>query len=96
MSDCIQNIYDTILDRRDHPSENSYTRYLFDQGVDKMLKKVGEETAEVLIAAKNADNRETIGEIADLEEEVLGPCLSPAGFDGTAGDHASGCFRTPE
>ena len=71
MSDCIQNIYDTILDRRDHPSENSYTRYLFDQGVDKMLKKVGEETAEVLIAAKNADNRETIGEIADLAYHLL-------------------------
>ena len=43
MSDCIRDVYATILDRRDNPSENSYTRYLFDQGIDKILKKVGEE-----------------------------------------------------
>ena len=43
MNDCIQEVYETILDRRDHPSENSYTRYLFDQGIDKILKQVGEE-----------------------------------------------------
>lgn len=71
MSDCLQNIYDTILDRRDHPSDNSYTRYLFDQGVDKILKKVGEETSEVIIAAKNGKNEDTIGEIADLTYHLL-------------------------
>ena len=54
MSDCIRDVYATILDRRDNPSENSYTRYLFDQGIDKILKKVGEECAETLIAAKTA------------------------------------------
>lgn len=48
MSDCIRDVYATILDRRDNPSENSYTRYLFDQGIDKILKKVGEECAETL------------------------------------------------
>ena len=71
MSDCLQTVYETILDRRDHPSENSYTRYLFDQGIDKMLKKVGEESAEVLIAAKNGANEDTIGEIADLTYHLL-------------------------
>ncbi len=71
MNDCIQNVYDTILDRRENPSENSYTRYLFDKGIDKILKKVGEETAEVLIAAKNGDNNDTVAEIADLTYHLL-------------------------
>ena len=68
---CMQDIYDTIIDRRDHPVEKSYTHYLFEQGVDKVLKKVGEESAETIIAAKNGDNAETIGEIADLAYHVL-------------------------
>lgn len=71
MDDCIKIVYDTIVDRRDNPSENSYTKYLFDQGIDKVLKKVGEETSEVIIAAKNGDNHETIGEIADLTYHLL-------------------------
>ena len=71
MSDCIEKVYQTILDRRDHPAENSYTRYLFDQGVDKILKKVGEECAETIIAAKNGKKEETIGEIADLTYHLL-------------------------
>ena len=71
MNDTIHTLYDTILDRRDHPSDNSYTRYLFDQGIDKMLKIVGEESAEVIIAAKNGQNSETIGEIADLTYHLL-------------------------
>jgi phosphoribosyl-ATP pyrophosphohydrolase len=68
---CIQNVFETIIDRRDNPSDNSYTRYLFDQGLDKILKKVGEETAEVIIAAKNGNNQDTIGEIADLTYHLL-------------------------
>lgn len=68
---CMQEIYDTIIDRRDHPVEKSYTHYLFEQGIDKVLKKVGEESAETIIAAKNGDNAETIGEIADLAYHVL-------------------------
>ena len=71
MSDCIREVYETIVDRRDHPSDNSYTRYLFDQGVDKILKKVGEECAEVIIAAKNGRNEETAGELCDLVYHAL-------------------------
>jgi len=71
MSDCIQSVYDTITDRRDNPAEKSYTCYLFEQGLDKMLKKIGEETAETIIAAKNNDNGDTIGEISDLAYHVL-------------------------
>ena len=66
MDDCIQAVYETILERRDHPAENSYTRYLFDQGIDKILKKVGEECAETIIAAKNGVQADTVGEISDL------------------------------
>ena len=66
MSDCIRDVYATILDRRDNPSENSYTRYLFDQGIDKILKKVGEECAETIIAAKNGVKEDTVGAISDL------------------------------
>lgn len=58
--------YDTIVDRKNDPKEGSYTNYLLDKGIDKTLKKVGEEAAEVIIAAKNSDKYETIGEIADL------------------------------
>ena len=71
MNDTIRTLYDTILDRRDHPSDNSYTRYLFDQGIDKILKKVGEESAEVIIAAKNGHHEDTVGEIADLTYHVM-------------------------
>ena len=68
---CLQQLYATVLDRRDHPSEKSYTRYLFDQGLDKILKKVGEEAAEVIIAAKNGCREDTIGELADLTYHVM-------------------------
>ncbi|MGN0171724.1 MAG: phosphoribosyl-ATP diphosphatase [Acutalibacteraceae bacterium] len=68
---CMQEVYDTILDRRDHPVEKSYTHYLFEQGIDKILKKIGEESAETIIAAKNGENAETIGEISDLAYHVL-------------------------
>ena len=68
---CMREVYDTIIDRRDNPVEKSYTHYLFEQGIDKVLKKVGEESAETIIAAKNGDNAETIGEIADLAYHLL-------------------------
>ncbi len=68
---CLEEIYETVLDRRDHPVEKSYTHYLFEQGIDKILKKVGEESAETVIAAKNGNNVETVGEIADLTYHVL-------------------------
>lgn len=60
-----------IEDRRAHPKEGSYTNYLFDKGLDKMLKKVGEESTEVIVAGKGGDRNETIYEIADLAYHVL-------------------------
>ena len=62
----LTNLYKTIEHRRDNPIENSYTCYLLDKGIDKILKKVGEESAEVIIAAKNGEHADTIYEIADL------------------------------
>ncbi len=55
-----------VLDRKSKPQEGSYTCYLFDKGLDKILKKVGEECAETIIAAKNGVQEETVGEISDL------------------------------
>lgn len=66
LSVVLQEVYNVILDRKDNPKEGSYTNYLFDKGLDKILKKVGEETAEVIIAAKNKSGEELKGEIADL------------------------------
>ncbi|MGN0490770.1 phosphoribosyl-ATP diphosphatase [Ruminococcus sp.] len=59
-------LYSTVENRRDNPKEGSYTCYLLDKGIDKILKKVGEECSETIIAAKNGDNGETVYEIADL------------------------------
>lgn len=62
----LQELYDTVVDRKEHPAEGSYTCYLFEKGTDKILKKVGEECSETIIAAKNGDNKETVLEISDL------------------------------
>jgi phosphoribosyl-ATP pyrophosphohydrolase/phosphoribosyl-AMP cyclohydrolase len=58
--------------RKEEKPEGSYTTYLFEKGLDKILKKVGEESTEVIIAAKAQDRRETIYEIADLAYHVMG------------------------
>ena len=55
----LEDVYDIILDRRAHPKEGSYTNYLFDKGIDKILKKIGEEATEIVIAAKNPDSEES-------------------------------------
>ena len=55
-----------IAQRRAQPQAGSYTCYLFEKGLDKILKKVGEECSETIIAAKNGDNHETVLEISDL------------------------------
>ncbi len=55
-----------VIDRKEHPEDGSYTNYLFDKGEDKILKKVGEEAAEVVIAGKNRDKDEIGYEVADL------------------------------
>jgi phosphoribosyl-ATP pyrophosphohydrolase len=59
-------LYRTILERRANPQQGSYTCYLFDQGLDKILKKLGEECAEAIIAAKNQNRREVVNELSDL------------------------------
>ncbi len=64
--DILQKLHYLISDRKANPKEGSYTNYLFDKGIDKILKKVGEETAEVIIAAKNKDKGEITYETADL------------------------------
>ena len=66
MNDTLQALYDVILSRKAEPQEGSYTCYLFDKGLDKILKKVGEECAETIIAAKNGVEEDTVGEISDL------------------------------
>ena len=72
MSDTIlEDMYEVILDRKQNPMEGSYTCYLFEKGLDKILKKVGEESAETIIAAKNDVPEDTVGEINDLFYHVL-------------------------
>ena len=60
-----------ILGRKTEKKEGSYTTYLFEKGMDKILKKVGEESTEVIVAAKNDDKKETVYEIADLAYHVM-------------------------
>lgn len=67
----IHTIVDVIEERRNNPVEGSYTTYLFNEGIDKVLKKVGEETSEVIIGAKNNDKEEIKWEIADLVYHTL-------------------------
>lgn len=62
----LNRLYNQIIDRRDNPKEGSYTNYLFDKGLDKILKKVGEETSEVIIGAKNKNKDELVYEMCDL------------------------------
>lgn len=66
-----QDVYDVILDRKEHPKEGSYTNYLFDKGIDKILKKVGEECTEIVIAAKNPDKEEIKYEISDFLYHIM-------------------------
>lgn len=62
----LEALYNTVLSRKENKQEGSYTCYLFEKGLDKILKKVGEECSETIIAAKNNDNSETVYEISDL------------------------------
>ena len=70
-----EGLMELIGGRKTDPKEGSYTTYLFEKGTDKILKKIGEETTEVIVAAKSAeqtgDNRETVYEIADLAYHVM-------------------------
>ena len=67
----LQGLYDLLLGRQKDRPEGSYTTYLFEKGTDKILKKVGEECTEVIIAGKADDKKETIYEIADLAYHVM-------------------------
>ncbi len=67
----MDGLYDLLLDRKATLPENSYTTYLFQKGIDKILKKVGEESTEVIIAGKANDKKETVYEIADLAYHIM-------------------------
>jgi phosphoribosyl-AMP cyclohydrolase / phosphoribosyl-ATP pyrophosphohydrolase len=67
----LHQLYDLIQSRQEERPEGSYTTYLFDKGLDKILKKVGEESAETIIAAKNDDPKQLIAETADLLYHLL-------------------------
>ena len=64
-------LYSLLEGRKKDKPEGSYTTYLFEKGTDKILKKIGEECTEVIIAAKNNDKKETVYEIADLAYHVM-------------------------
>ena len=67
----LDELYQIICDRRDHPSSGSYTASLFSQGEDEMIKKVGEEAIEVVLAAKGQGDERLVSEVADLAYHVL-------------------------
>ena len=67
----LESLYDLLLDRKEQLPEGSYTSYLFQKGTDKILKKVGEECTEVIVAGKGGDRAETVYEIADLAYHVM-------------------------
>ena len=71
MNDALKHLYETVLSRKEEKQEGSYTCYLFDQGIDKILKKVGEECTEVIIGGRKEDKAETVYEISDLAYHVL-------------------------
>ncbi len=67
----VDTLYGVIAERKTNPEEGSYTTYLLNEGVDKILKKVGEESSEVIIAAKNSSKEEVIYETSDLVYHML-------------------------
>ncbi len=69
--DILATLYSLIKERKINPKADSYTNYLFDKGLDKILKKVGEESSEVIIASKNKSESEMVYEISDLFYHIL-------------------------
>ena len=67
----VDTLYGVIAERKEKPEEGSYTNYLFKEGIDKILKKVGEESSEVIIGAKNSSKEEVIYETSDLVYHLL-------------------------
>ncbi len=66
-----EGLMELLVSRKEEKKEGSYTTYLFEKGIDKILKKIGEESTEVIIAAKNNDKKETVYEVADLVYHVM-------------------------
>ncbi|MFL0196484.1 phosphoribosyl-ATP diphosphatase [Clostridium sp. WILCCON 0269] len=71
LQNVLEELYSVIKDRKQNPVEGSYTNYLFKEGLDKILKKVGEESSEVIIASKNNNKEEQICELCDLMYHIL-------------------------
>ena len=71
MENIMKDLYEVILGRKNSKEEGSYTSYLFTKGIDKILKKIGEESTEVIISAKGTDKEEQINEICDLSYHLL-------------------------
>jgi phosphoribosyl-ATP pyrophosphohydrolase len=67
----VQQLYKIMEERQESPIEGSYTSYLFEEGLDKILKKIGEESSEVIISSKNNDTKEMVLEISDLLYHTL-------------------------
>ena len=67
----LMDLYETVVERKDNKQEGSYTCYLFEKGIDKILKKVGEEATEIVIAAKNPNPEEIKYEISDFLYHVM-------------------------
>ena len=67
----LEDLYEIIKNRKNTGEEGSYTKYLFEKGTDKILKKVGEECTEVIIASKGNDKQEIVNEICDLAYHIL-------------------------
>jgi phosphoribosyl-ATP pyrophosphohydrolase/phosphoribosyl-AMP cyclohydrolase len=70
-AEVLQQVFDVITDRKLHPREGSYTNYLFEKGLDKILKKVGEEATEVVIASKSDSPENIKAEVADLLYHIM-------------------------
>jgi phosphoribosyl-ATP pyrophosphohydrolase len=71
MANVFREIYEEIVDRKQNPVAESYTNYLFTKGEDKILKKIGEECTEVVIAAKGTNKEELVSELMDLTYHCL-------------------------
>ena len=71
MENEMKALYDTVVSRKTHAEAGSYTAYLYEKGLEKILKKVGEECTEVIVAAKGGSKEETVFEIADLAYHVM-------------------------
>lgn len=67
----LENLYATALERKLNPEEGSYTTYLYNKGLEKILKKIGEETTEVVVASLTQSNEDLIGELNDLLYHVV-------------------------